>query len=375
MNILNQIAKKSLKLNKKRTISTVIGIVLSCSLICAVATMITSFKQTLVQNTINESGYYHLELFNVNDENIKNLRNNRDIKDLWTINQNGYAKLEGSKNEYKPYMKLYSMDKTSFENLEFDLIEGIFPSNSNEIVISNHIMKNGKVNYKIGDKIKIEVGERANLDGEILNEGNTYIEENEKLINTESHEFTIVGIIERPEYAFENYSETGYTVITTGINKGEKRAFISLKKPKEYKEAICGILGASEYKDVTSKKEKLKYDDFKVNEELLKWEVFAFSNETVAMLYSVAGVVIFIIIFTSVFCIRNSFAIATTEKMKMYGMLASVGATKKQIKKNVIFESLMYGIIRNTIRYNIWNFSCIYINTNCKCINWGILIR
>lgn len=63
------------------------------------------------------------------------------------------------------------------------------------------------------------------------------------------------------------------------------------------------------------------------------------------MLYSVVGIVIFIIMFTSVFCIRNSFAIATTEKMKMYGMLSSVGATKKQIKKNVIFESLILGLI------------------------------
>ena len=63
------------------------------------------------------------------------------------------------------------------------------------------------------------------------------------------------------------------------------------------------------------------------------------------MLYTVAIIVIGIIIFTSVFCIRNSFAIATTEKMKMYGMLASVGATKKQIKKNVIFESLCLGLI------------------------------
>ena len=82
-----------------------------------------------------------------------------------------------------------------------------------------------------------------------------------------------------------------------------------------------------------------------MNNELLRWEAFAFSDSTVQMLYAVVGVVVFIIIFTSVFCIRNSFAIATTEKMKMYGMLSSVGATKKQIKKNVIFESLILGLI------------------------------
>lgn len=57
------------------------------------------------------------------------------------------------------------------------------------------------------------------------------------------------------------------------------------------------------------------------------------------------AVVIFIIMFTSIFCIRNSFAIAITEKMKMYGMLASVGTTRKQIKRNVISETLILGLI------------------------------
>lgn len=63
------------------------------------------------------------------------------------------------------------------------------------------------------------------------------------------------------------------------------------------------------------------------------------------MLFSLAGIIIFIIVFTSVFCIRNSFAISITEKMKMYGMLSSIGATKKQIKKSVMTEAMILGSI------------------------------
>ena len=91
--------------------------------------------------------------------------------------------------------------------------------------------------------------------------------------------------------------------------------------------------------------DNLKYDDIITNDELLRWEAFAFSDSTVSTLFAISGIVIFIIIFTSVFCIRNSFAIATTEKMKMFGMLSSVGATRKQIRRNVIFESLILGVI------------------------------
>ena len=62
MNILSKISIKNLKLNKKRTISTIIGIILSSALICAVATLVTSFQTTLVENTINQTGYYHMKI-------------------------------------------------------------------------------------------------------------------------------------------------------------------------------------------------------------------------------------------------------------------------------------------------------------------------
>lgn len=340
MNILNKISIRNLKLNKKRTISTIIGIILSTALICAVATMATSFQHTLMQNAINETGYYHLKLYNVTDENIKTLKNNRNIKNIFTIKEVGYGKLENGKNEDKPYLKLYSMDNKIFNELKFNLIEGRFPNNNNEIIISNHIATNGKVNYKVGDKIKLDI--------------------DEQLTDTKQYEFTITGIIERPNYYFEIFSDPGYTIISTNINDGIEDAFISLKNPKEYKTSIANILGVSNYNDLFKDIEitdgaentnpqdsapKLNYEKFDVNEELLRWEVFAFSDDTVLMLYQVIAVVIFIIMFTSIFCIRNSFAIAITEKMKMYGMLASVGTTRKQIKRNVISETLILGLI------------------------------
>ena len=361
MNILNKISIRNLKLNKKRTISTIIGIILSTALICAVATMATSFQHTLVQNDINKSGYYHLKLYNVTDENIKTLKNNRDIKDIFTIKEVGYGKLENGKNEDKPYLKLYSMDNKIFNELKFKLTEGRFPNNNNEIVISRHIASNGKVNYKVGDKIKIDIGTRKTLDGYTLDNSNPYNQEGEQLTDAKKYEFTITGIIERPNYSFEIYSDPGYTIISTNINDGTEDAFISLKNPKEYKTSIANILGASNYNDLFKDTEitdntenasttqnsapKLNYEKFDVNEDLLRWEVLAISDDTIIMLYQVVGVVIFIIMLTSIFCIRNSFAIAITEKMKIYGMLASVGTTRKQIKKNVISETLMLGLI------------------------------
>ncbi len=348
MKILNKVSLKNLKLNKKRTISMIIGIILSVALICAACTLGTSFQATLVANVENDTGYYHLYLENINNQDVLSIKNNRKVKNVTTAMQEGYGFLEGIKNEGKPYAKLYSMDRNAFEFLKFKLINGRFANNQNEVVISNHINTNGGLKYKIGDSISLSVGKRKTLDNYDLSFANPYNKEDEKLVDTEKRNFTIVGIIERPSNSFENFSDPGYTIITTN-DKSEKaniEAYIALTNPKEYETAIPEILGAKNMEEVKSNTSNaIKYDNYSLNTELLRWEALAFSDTTVSMLYSVIGVVVAIILFTSVFCIRNSFAISTTEKIKMYGMFSSIGATKKQIKKSVVFEALILGLI------------------------------
>lgn len=347
MKILNKLSIRNFQLNKKRTISTIIGITLSVSLICAVTTLFCSFQATLVQNAVNETGYYHLKLKDVTEQNKKELQNNRDIQEIFEVSKVGYATLQDGKNPLKPYLKLHSMEKTTFEKLKFQIIEGRFPINSSELVISEQIKNNGKVVYQVGDQITLNVGKRKTLDGSTLNFSNPYIED-EILVDKEEKVFTVVGVVKRPDNHFEPYFEPGYTIITTGIETNQKDAYICLKNPMDYRVSMGEILGIPHFKDGMISEEEMaeaKYQSFFVNQELLRWEVFAFSDSTVSMIYAIGVIVIGIILVTSIFCIRNSFAIATTEKIKMYSMLISIGATKKQIKKNGILEAFLLGLI------------------------------
>lgn len=127
-------------------------------------------------------------------------------------------------------------------------------------------------------------------------------------------------------------SAPAYTTITTSTNKDNFSVFISLKNPRD-KNSFVELLGARNYDEVVNMGINNPRYDYTLNNELLRWEALKFSDSTFSMLLSIAEVVIFIIIFTSIFCIRNSFAISTTEKMRMYGMLSSVGATKSKLKR------------------------------------------
>lgn len=345
MNILNKLTIKNLKLNKKRSLGTIIGIILSVALICAVSNMVSSFRETLIQNAINESGYWHIRLYNVSNDKLKKLKLNKDIDNIYTISEDGYAKLDTIKNEYKPYLKFYGMNKEAFNNLKFKLIKGRFPKNDNEIIISEHLNKNGKANLKIDDEITVNVGDRVTLEDDyVLNDSNPFDKGNEIIKNPNTKKYRVVGIIKRPDVSFEPTSAPAYTTITTSTNEDNFSVFISLKNPRD-KNSFVELLGARNYDEVVNMGINNPRYDYTLNNELLRWEALKFSDSTFSMLLSITEVVIFIIIFTSIFCIRNSFAISTTEKMRMYGMLSSVGATKKQIKKSVLTEGFILGLI------------------------------
>ena len=348
MKILNKIIIKDLKLNKKRSIVTIIGIMLSVALICAVAGMFTSFRATLVKGVIESSGYYHVKIEDVDDSIKSSLKHNYDVKDIYEVNEIGYAKLEKINYSSKPYIHLYSINNNDFNNLKFKLIEGRFPNNENEIIISHYLKTLGEMDYKIGDTIELNVGNRMS-DGYKLNPSNPYYEDEENIENARTMKFTIVGIIERPDYNFERYSDPGFTALTTNLEGSNTNLYISFKHPREYKKSISEILDIKENMvDVCSsdytKECNLKYN-YVINDNLLRWEIFNFSDTTTSMLIKVVSIVILIIIGTSIFVIRNAFAISTTEKTKMIGMLKSIGATKKQIKKSIVTEGMILGII------------------------------
>ena len=76
MNVLQKFTIQNLKLNKKRTIVTIIGIILSTALICAVAGVFSSFQQTFIKHAIMADGDYHTTFLNVPKDEQKYITEN-----------------------------------------------------------------------------------------------------------------------------------------------------------------------------------------------------------------------------------------------------------------------------------------------------------
>ena len=373
MKILNKLTIKSLKLNKKRTLVTIIGILLSTALITVVAGMITSGKATLQDYFIKNNGDYQVEFKDVPTEDLSYIAENRNIDNYFLTSDIGYARFNESTNEDKPYFHIVAIDNGAQSKLPIKLTEGRFPTNSSEIVISQNIydymqtegnqldLSEPENPLKIGDTLTLDISKRL-LDGKELTQDDIYTQD-EYLETMYTKTYTIVGIMERLNYTLEPYSAPGFTALTyLDVNNLGSTANIYANFTKDgvrnYQEVLCNILGldveeqkANSYIGIMELSTGMTKEDIgskyniSLNDNVLQFEGIGVNSSYMRMLYLVGIVVVVIIIISSVFVIRNSFAISITERTRQYGMLSSIGATKKQIRKNVLFEGAILGLI------------------------------
>lgn len=364
MNLLKKLTIKNLKLNKKRTIVTIIGIMLSVALVTAVATMYASGLKSLIVYEKYVKGDFHVEFIDVPSDDVKNIKNNNGVENVYLTQEIGYAPLKDSKNSGKPYAYVMGFDKGALENLSIRLTSGRLPQNEDEIIIPTHLKTNGRMDIENNKKITLEVGERVSGTYK-LNQYVGYDADNEKIINTKQKTYKIVGVYERSATNIEPYIAPGYTFISY-INDnnftGNVNIYAKYNKvgSKNHIKVTADIIGVNadvlnkyyygsidneeELINVREELEKARYaTDF--NGYLIALETDPINNSGIGNLGYVVIVVCIIIVFTSVFCIKNSFDISITEKIKQYGMLRSIGATKKQIKNNVFYEATILGLI------------------------------
>ena len=327
MSVLNRLTIKNLRLNKKRTIVTIIGIILSTALMVGIGLLFSSFQDLMIRDTIGYNGKYEANYSDVDLDKLNNIKNKNFT--YFYEKPIGFSKIESS-NEYKPYMYITSVNKEYFNELK--LVDGSFPKNENEIVISNHVITNGGLNYKVGDIVTFTYGSR-NIDGDITLANSEFVD-GEDLTNEGTYTYKIVGIVDRSN--FESYSASGYTVFTLDVNsdKGNVNLYVMFNKNKK-------IIKQSE-----ELAKELNYNgDINYNSTLLAlYGESTYGN----VMSSMGGMMIIMLSLVSIGCIiviYNSFAISVMERKKEFGLLSSIGATKRQLSHTVFFEAVVVGVI------------------------------
>ena len=345
MKILNNLTIKHLKSNKKRTIVTIIGIILSTALMVGIGLLFSTVRDNSIKMIIENNGDHHVAI-ELETSKLDFIAKNESVLKYKYKSSLGYSLYEGIENDFKPYIEVLTASLEYLEDLK--LIEGRLPNNENEIVISEHLETNGEIKLNVGDKITLNVGKRVDDNNNLLYETpfvNSYDEEKdeyikeEKLVDIEKKEYEIVGIIERD--ILEDYTNPGYNAFTVSSTSEMLTVYVNYKNVKDtYKntEIIAKNLGNEEFANNL-------YYGITFNDSLLAFSgISNYSNMVDAMSF----IIIIILALVSIACvivIYNSFAISVMERKKQFGLFSSIGATQKQLRHTVFFEAFIVGII------------------------------
>lgn len=340
MNILNKVTRKTLERNKVRTLVTIIGIVLSAAMFTAVMVSVTSMQNYLLRCCEATDGSWYAKLTDADSAELQNIASDSDISEYAYLENMGYAVIE-SRNAEKPYLYIGGISGNFTDIMAVNITEGRMPESPDEIILPNHLITNGGVrDYSVGDTITLDIGQRE-FEGEILTQKNPYygydyetnevIYNEEKLVDTGKQTFTIVGYYERG--TFEPYTAPGYTALTMCDDSADAGydVFYKTEKTRE-------IYTVAQKIDPSG--ERTLY-----NSDYLRYYGVSMNDGFNSMLYSMAAILSVLIMVGSVSLIYNAFSISVSERTKQFGILKSIGATKRQMRKSVIYEGMLLSAV------------------------------
>ena len=372
MRILRKLTLKSLKMNRLRTVMTIIGIVLSIALITVITGMATSAWQSVIQSQVRMQGDYDIRLDGSFDEkDVSEIMANRHVRDVYALQTVGLAKNEMANHVSYAFIRLVYTEEKSLAACATRIAEGRFPKTDSELLIPPQLANSKEKSYHVGDTVTLSIGKRFYKEGVISNEaqevepGMSYWDNQEEFRVEQQKTYTIVGILEESGGFMGNFYDSSIDAYTGGSLRSVGTLYIRLTDDaeKNYLDVLSQLTGVqttdvqdvlnsnvsdtqlqSITMDMTSHNPHIQ--SFGVNRQLLSVKGYYVSEgqNDLLNLVLIVGFVLLVVMAASVFIIRNSFAISVTEKTKLYGMLSSVGATPRQIRANVFFEAVVLGL-------------------------------
>lgn len=327
MSIFTKLTQRYLSKNKTRTIVTLIGIIVSMSLFTAVIEGAYSGYQFLKNREIAVTGQWQVIMNDVNQEGLEEAKTNKQIDRYENIYTLGWAKVD-NENDGKPYLLVQSLGDTEHALFPINLVSGRMPEKEDEILLPENFIANAKEKYQVGDTITLETGQRF-IEKQQLSE-NTPYQEKESLKNTTKHTFTIVGIMERLPFEIEEFSCPGYTCITNGFHTDSQKLFVTIHSPSKMQDFLM---------------RQTISDSYVPHSDLLRfYGAFKASGER-SVLIGLTTILVLLIAYGSISLIYNSFSISISERIRQFGIMRSIGASNRQIRRMVLFEAFLLAII------------------------------
>lgn len=332
MEMMFTLTLETLKRNKKRTLLTIFTIILSVGMMTAILCGGWSMLRFMQEKQKVYGGDYAYSIEITSQQQAKELMQDENVEDVSLLRFTGNSFYGKPCN--KNLLAVAEINDAFIENfyLERYLLDGRFPSNENEIVLTQDFIDDNELTFSIGDTIQLTIGTRVwdEIDAELYGLVN-FLGERESFHPNADRTYTIVGIVSE----IKDSKVAGDFNAYSGISN--KNAALSAY-------VKCNDISKSVYSEAEKNAESVggQVTDFHSN--LLMYYGVTRGKGAVKTLAIVVVVIVLLMAACSAM-IRNVLSISLQERMRQLGMLASIGATSKQKRASVTIEAFLLGII------------------------------
>ncbi len=338
MNILSKVTWKAMWQNKTRTIVTIVGVILSAAMFMAITSMAASGMDYLRRYCIAADGDYYCSFNGLDGAELETLSNLPEVSEIGTMKSIGYCAVAVPGDPYSTDYLISACNSTYFQNMPLEVTEGRLPQNSSEILLDGDNLgplKRMGYSTEIGATITLPVTLGISNAGVIaIGPEDEAVEAGEYGIVEKT--YTIVGIGEisaGPQVIGADAVFPAWLYIYDDGAQGETLTANAFVKTVPIRVSID--LFHSDYG--TGRGLQTEY--------LATFGVIDGPINILTLLAVIVGGLCSIVLIGSVSLIYNAFSISVTERTRQFGLLSSVGATKKQLRRSVLFEGLLVGSI------------------------------
>jgi putative ABC transport system permease protein len=346
MNILTTYTLKYLRLNRRRSAVTILGVILSSALICGVFLLGVSFQRVMIDHEIFMAGNWHAQFHAVPYAKAKYITENSAVQTALFSDSLGSATY-GSHNGVRPYLYVTAYDALSFQNQSIKLVAGRFPQKGDELLISPVMAADSGLGLNLGSTLHLAFGKRNIPNRDKLVKawgGEEYVslQDGETFTRSVSKIYTVVGVM--APLVDETSMPAAFPALTY-LDPAQLAAAdnvdiaILARDPRSINTTAPEIAKGADLTvtlgpDGQPAKESISY-----NERLLPWLGASGRSNYVRFFLVILATLIALIVCGSALVIYNAFAISIGERKKQFGMFASVGATAAQIRRIVLTEA------------------------------------
>lgn len=372
MSITRAFTLRTLAKNRVRTAVTIVGIALSAALLTAIFTSLSSLNSFLYNQEIALNGAWQASATTADLSVVEAAEANPQIGDSSTLTELGTAALPfDAAQTYGSYLTLRAIDDNYLNLGALELTEGRLPENSNEIVL--YALYQGATEFgeeplEVGSTLTLEVGKRQALtaDGTPAPNMPEYLDCSYARLSKD--DYTAEQLAENPDLPVqERLAEVGapreYTVVgfylststsvsgavgTSAFTYADNRTAAPTADgtPAAY-ETFFTVPNAKTVDDIENVARATFGKDASVyfHNGLLRYAGITDNRTIWDTLYYMVAILAAVIVVASISLIYNSFAISIAERTRQFGLLASVGASRRQIRRAVFMEAGVLGLI------------------------------